>query len=53
MSYVGVFEGEIKENYSSSTHFIYSKEIISLITTITGFKERLDYFDIRSSWWYT
>lgn len=48
MSYVGVFEGEIKENYSSSTHFIYSNwRNYKFNNDFTGFKERLDYFELE------
>ena len=48
MSYVGVFEGEIKENYSSSTHFINSNCIIyNFNNDSTGFKKRLDYFNLE------
>lgn len=44
MSYVGVFEGEVKENYSSSTHFIYSNwRNYKFNNDSIGFKKRVDY----------
>lgn len=44
MNYVGVFEGDIKENYSSSTHFIYSNwRNYKFNNDSIGFQKRVDY----------
>ena len=44
MNHVGVFENEIKENYSSSTHFIYSNwRNYKFNNDPIGFQKRVDY----------
>lgn len=44
MDYVGVFDGNVKENYSSSTNFFYSNWRNYMFNNDSiGFKKRVDY----------